>query len=645
MSKYIFALDIGTRTIVGLLCRAIEGKVVVEHYQVESHPQRAMLDGQIHDVGQVSAVLSRIRESMEEKAGCQLKGAAIAAAGRALTTRRSETQLIFSATQEISQKDVARLEVQAVAQAREEMGQEKDSLYCVGFSPMRYKVNDMDITNPVGQRGKSIGVEIIATFLPQEVIDSLFSAMGKAGLEVETLTLEPIAAMAVAVPPELRMLNLALVDIGAGTSDIAVSREGTIVAYDMVDMAGDEITEAIAQHYLLDFNTAEAVKVDLGRHEQVEFTDVLGNKCREARETVLGIIEPVVDKLALALAEAVKVSNGGTAPAALFCTGGGSLTPLLQDYLALHLDLPPQRIGLRQREDLGAVNFAGQGLTGPEAVTPLGIAMMALRPRGEHLVQVWLNGQGVNLVNVQQATVAQALIHGGMDAQEAQGVLTFELNGVSQQVAGEAGEPISILVNDVAATLDTELVSGDRVQVQLGNGKLPEVKLRDLAQEQQPAQFVINGSPLELPPMYKINGLPAEGDTPVSPGDKVEVRPPTKVEELAVLLDLDMNNVVLEVDGSQADGTTSITPDSRIQVKGVESPPSDQMAVAINGRRLTMPQGSSLSQALEEIGVQDPGKEDFLEITVNGQRVDKASSLSHGDRIEVFRAAGSESHR
>lgn len=100
--------------------------------------------------------------------------------------------------------------------------------------------------------------------------------MQKAGLEVASMTLEPIAALNAAIPADLRLLNLALVDIGAGTSDIAVCRDGSVVGYTMATVAGDEITEALMRACLVDFPTAEAMKLELGRSKSVSFTDILG---------------------------------------------------------------------------------------------------------------------------------------------------------------------------------------------------------------------------------------------------------------------------------------------------------------------------------------------------------------------------------
>ena len=144
------ALDIGTRTVIGLLCRLTDsGEVVVEQHHIEWHPQRAMLDGQIHDVAQVSAVLARTKEALEEKAGCSLEGAAIAAAGRALTTLKVTERLAFPVPGEIEQGDIEQLEVKALAAAKETMAQKTASLYCIGFSPVAYYLDDLPIANPL----------------------------------------------------------------------------------------------------------------------------------------------------------------------------------------------------------------------------------------------------------------------------------------------------------------------------------------------------------------------------------------------------------------------------------------------------------------------------------------------------------------
>ncbi len=109
-------------------------------------------------------------------------------------------------------------------------------------------------------------------------------------LTVENLTLEPIAAINVVVPEDIRLLNIALVDIGAGTSDIAISKDGSIIAYDMVTIAGDEITEAIMQKCLCNFENAEKIKIALDTdNSQITYTDILGNTHKEVKSKLLKI--------------------------------------------------------------------------------------------------------------------------------------------------------------------------------------------------------------------------------------------------------------------------------------------------------------------------------------------------------------------
>ena len=108
------------------------------------------------------------------------------------------------------------------------------------------------------------------------MVESLYTTMNKIGLEVASLTLEPIAAINAAIPENIRLLNLVLVDIGAGTSDIAACTGGSVTGYTMATMAGDEITETIMKQYLVDFSTAEAIKVQLEEKEEICFSDILG---------------------------------------------------------------------------------------------------------------------------------------------------------------------------------------------------------------------------------------------------------------------------------------------------------------------------------------------------------------------------------
>ena len=187
------------------------------------------------------------------------------------------------------------MELKAIKEAEESIEKEvSGQLYCVGYSVINYYLNGYIISNLLGHKGENISVEIIATFLPKSVVDSLYSVMDKCGLRVSSLTLEPIAAIEAVVPQKLRLLNIALVDIGAGTSDIAISDNQSIVAYGMVPMAGDEVTEVIAKECLVDFNTAEIIKRQINTEEEIKFIDILGFECSRSSAKLKEVIRPMV---------------------------------------------------------------------------------------------------------------------------------------------------------------------------------------------------------------------------------------------------------------------------------------------------------------------------------------------------------------
>ena len=150
------------------------------------------------------------------------------------------------------------------------------SYYNVGHTVMTYKLDNYEIKNPVGHKGNKISLEVIATFLPKIVVEALNSVMNRINLTVSYMTLEPIVAIEVCVPENVRLLNIAMVDIGAGTSDIAVTKDGSITGYAMTSTAGDEITESISQNFLLDFNSAEKLKCNLCNEDTQVFTDIVG---------------------------------------------------------------------------------------------------------------------------------------------------------------------------------------------------------------------------------------------------------------------------------------------------------------------------------------------------------------------------------
>lgn len=558
----IFALDIGTRTVVGVVGVEEKGKFKVLAVEVAEHKNRAMLDGQIHDISLVADIANQVKEKLEGKLGVRLEKVAIAAAGRVLKTYSVKVERQLEPNKEITKDLVSSLELEGVqlAQAKLEADQkqeEKIVFYCVGYSVISYYLNGYVISSLLGHKGKSIGAEVLATFLPHVVVDSLYTVMNRIGLEVVNLTLEPIAAINVCIPQNLRLLNLALVDIGAGTSDIAITKDGAVIGYAMAPVAGDEITEKIAHQYLVDFNTAESIKLTLNNPEKsVTFHDVLGIKRQVDKKEILGVIKESVAHLGETIADKIMEYNQ-KAPNAVFCVGGGSQVSGLTEVIAEKLRIPQERVVVRGRDIIQSIKFSGKKLAGPEAITPLGIAVNAMQQKQHDFLSVTLNGKKVRLFNSKKLNVADALILVGFDPKQLIGrsgkSVTFELNGEKKTIRGDYGKAAVITVNGEPGNMETSLKPGDIIDiVPAVDGKAAKPVIGELI-DMTEKKVVYNKLTIDVTPKVTVSGEIVDASYTIRDGDKVLFSSINTIGDFARSLDININKYKLLVNGREVE--------------------------------------------------------------------------------------------
>lgn len=527
----VFALDIGTRKIVGLVLEKRDTQYQVIDAEILEHSTRAMMDGQIHDVEAVAATIAQIKEALESRLQTRLESVAVAAAGRALKTSRGSCHKNRSVLTEISNQEVRALEIEAVQQAQYQLAQEeqgskeRNNYFCVGYSVVQYSLEGQAIGKLVGQVGTAMAVEIIATFLPRVVVDGLFSSLKRAGLKIESLTLEPIAALAVAIPPAMRLLNLALVDIGAGTSDIALVKDGNIFAYAMVPTAGDELTEYLATYYLLDFDTAERIKRCLAVQDEVEITDILANRQLMSSQELCQQLQPLVGEMTGEIAHIITALNQKV-PDAVVCVGGGSLTPSLTASLAKQFDIPANRVGIRTVQNLDYIHTDISFLNGPQGITPLGIAYNYFTVPPIPFIKVSVNGRETALWNMGELNVGAALLSSGIALNNIYGKpgmgKTIEVNGYVKVIKGSMGTAPLIKVNGEAASLETGLQDGDSIEFAPGqDGEEASLTGRDLIPGIK-GQVKVNGELYDLEPVITVNGEPFDPDAQIPDRARVQ---------------------------------------------------------------------------------------------------------------------------
>ena len=170
----VFGLDIGTRNVVGTVGYKTENEfVVVAQYMLE-HETRAMLDGQIHDIGRVGHTIAKVKEELESQIGQELTEVCIAAAGRVLKTVTTNISYDFPEETVVTGEDIHTLDLLGIEKAQsilKEMNDTRYKFYCVGYSVMKYFLNDEPFSSLESHKAERISEDIIVTFLPEDVVD------------------------------------------------------------------------------------------------------------------------------------------------------------------------------------------------------------------------------------------------------------------------------------------------------------------------------------------------------------------------------------------------------------------------------------------------------------------------------------------
>ena len=565
----VFGLDIGTRNVVGTVGYQTDDKeFVVTAQYVKEHETRAMLDGQIHDIGRVAKTIKEVKDELEKQTGQPLEEVCIAAAGRVLKTVTTHVEYEYAQESVVTGEDVHTLDLLGIEKAQEALKEVNDTsykFYCVGYSTVKFFLNDEVFISLEGHKANKIGEDIIVTFLPEDVVDGLYAAVGQAGLSVANMTLEPIAAINVAIPENYRMLNIALVDVGAGTSDISITRDGSIIAYGMIPHAGDEMTEVIVQHFLVDFNMAESIKLQSTTSDTVTYKDIMSIEHTIPAQDVWDVAAPVVDNIAQEVSAKIRELNGDKTVSACFVVGGGGKIHGFTEKLAEDLDLPEERVALRGEEVLGDVTFEQEDIKkDPLLVTPIGICLNYYDQRN-NFIMVRFNGERIKLYDNNRLTIVDAALQAGFPNDELfpkRGTpINFTVNGVARLVRGEAGEGAVVTMNGKPASINTPLEPNSEIVIEPSTaGEAAEYKISQLDEYNHSViTFVINGRKVSCPRFVQVNGRLEPEDYSIRENDVIETRNYYTVRQIAQFMDLVIDtDQMIFVNNEEADLDTLV---------------------------------------------------------------------------------------
>lgn len=576
--EMVFGLDIGTRNVVGTVGYRQGERFVVVAQEIRQHQTRAMLDGQIHDINRVAATIADIRQALQEKTGLELNDVCIAAAGRVLKTLNVHVDMELDTERNVTKDDMSALVSMGVEKAYADFQEENDSdtqFYCVGYSIMKHYLNGMWMEHPEHHKAKNIGADMIATFLPDDVIDGLYSAVELAGLEVANLTLEPIAAIRVAIPEKFRLLNIAMIDVGAGTSDISITDDGSVIAFGMLAQAGDALTEILARTCLIDFATAEKVKTAASQHDKIIYEDIMGLEQTITADEVLEICRPEIEKMAKSTAEAIKELNGGVSPSAVFIVGGGGKMKGFDAKIAEELGLDPKRVALRGETIMQDIDFPEGALKDSTIITPIGICLNYYE-QTNNIIYVNFNGRKIKLYDNNKLTVMDAAVQAsfareGLFPKRGEEI-SYTVNGESRVARGAYGESAHIYVNNEEVDLSSGIKANDEIVIEESTiGKPANEKISELPDYDGMITLNVNGKDMQFPKPVKVNGNMVSEDYLIQEGDCVEIGDSYTYEDLLAVMEINAEEMVLFVNGEKAEADVIVKKNDRIEIKSKEA--------------------------------------------------------------------------
>lgn len=236
------------------------------------------------------------------------------------------------------------------------------------------------VTNPVGFRGRHVRIGIFNAFAPLVHLGALESVAAELDLELLEIVAEPYAVARVIGSEQVRQAGALFVDIGGGTTDVALVRAGGIEGTRMFALAGRAFTKSLADRLDLPFPRAEALKVDYARGMDVERRDEIAAIVADDVAVWAAGMELVLDEL----------SGGDLLPSRIYLCGGGSRLPETAEALrqeALWRRLPFARapeVSVMSPEMVESIDDATDLLVDQQDVTPLGLANQAISLQAEH---------------------------------------------------------------------------------------------------------------------------------------------------------------------------------------------------------------------------------------------------------------------
>jgi cell division protein FtsA len=346
----IVGLDIGTSKVVAIVGEiGVDGGI--EIVGIGSHPSKGMKKGVVVNIESTVQSIQRAVEEAELMAGCQIHSVYVGIAGSHIRSLNSHGIVA------IRDREVYALDLERVIDAAQAVAIPADQRV-LHILPQEYVIDSQEgIKEPLGMSGVRLEAKVHLVTCATNASQNIEKCIRRCGLEVEDVILEQLASSYSVLTEDEKELGVCLVDIGGGTTDIAVFTEGSIRHTGVIPIAGDQVTNDIAMALRTPTQHAEEIKIKYacaltqlaGAEETIKVPSVGERPPRDlSRQALAEVVEPRYDELfTLVQSELRRSGFEDLIPAGVVLTGGTSKMEGVME-LAEEIFHMPVRIGVPQ---------------------------------------------------------------------------------------------------------------------------------------------------------------------------------------------------------------------------------------------------------------------------------------------------------
>ncbi|NQX88050.1 MAG: cell division protein FtsA [Halioglobus sp.] len=378
--KLIVGLDIGTSKVVAIVGE-IDMEGGLEVVGIGSNPSKGMKKGVVINIESTVQSIQRAVEEAELMAGCQIHSVYVGIAGSHIRSLNSHGIVA------IKDKEVYRADLERVIDAAQAVAIPADQKV-LHILPQEYVIDSQEgIKEPMGMSGVRLEAKVHLVTCAANAAQNIEKCIRRCGLDVEEIILEQLASNYSVLTDDERELGVCLVDIGGGTTDIAIFTDGSIRHTGVIPIAGDQVTNDIAMALRTPYQNAEEIKIKYacaltqlaGADDTIKVPSVGDRPPRDlSRQSLAEVVEPRYDELfTLVQAELRRSGFEDLVPAGIVLTGGTSKMEGVVE-LAEEIFHMPVRVGYPQ-----AVRGLNDIVRNPIYSTSVGLLQYGMDHRAE----------------------------------------------------------------------------------------------------------------------------------------------------------------------------------------------------------------------------------------------------------------------